>query len=86
MSRGPGRVERAIITGMRGHRLTRTAAIAAAVYGVDEARLSAAQLVSVRRALRRLAARGEIVEQPPVKESAWRLARTTRRNTATASH
>jgi hypothetical protein len=76
MSRGPGWVEQAIVEGLRGHYQMRTAAIAAAVYGVDEALLSVAQLVSVRRALRRLAARGDIVEQPPVKESAWRLART----------
>jgi hypothetical protein len=86
MSRGPGRVEQAVITGMRERRLTRTAAIAAAVYGVEERLLSTAQLVSVRRALRRLAARGEIIEQPPVKESAWRLPRTTKRNIATPNH
>jgi hypothetical protein len=86
MSRGPGWVEQAIVEGLRGHYLTRTSAIAATVYGVAEAELSTAQLVSARRALRRLATRGEIVEQPPVKESAWRLARTARRNTATPSH
>jgi hypothetical protein len=72
---------------MREHRLTRTAAIAAYVFRVDdEMGLTAAQLVSTRRALRRLAARGEIVEVPPVKESAWQLPRTTKRNTATPSH
>jgi hypothetical protein len=75
---------RTVIVGMREHRLTRTAAIAAVVYSVEEARLSVAQLASVRRALRRLAARGEIIVWPPVKESTWRLARSARRNTAAA--
>ena len=73
MSRGPGRVEQAVLEGMREDRLTRPATVASHVYGVDEAHLSAAQLVSVRRALRRLALRGEIVEDPRIKESGWRL-------------
>ena len=86
MSRGPGRVERAIVDGLREHQVTRTTAIAAYVFEVkDEAELTAAQLVSTRRALRRLATRGEIVEVPPAKESAWRLPRARRRNMPTAT-
>jgi hypothetical protein len=86
MSRGPGRVEQAIVEGLRAHQITRTAAIAAYVFEVkDEAELTTAQLGSTRRALRRLAARGEIVEVLPVKESAWRLVRTRRRNTSSAT-
>jgi hypothetical protein len=80
MSRGPGRVEQAVLEAIRAAALTRTAAIAAHAFAVtDEAELTASQLASVRRALRRLAARGDIVEQPPVKESSWWLPRTVRR-------
>jgi hypothetical protein len=85
MSRGPGRVEQAVLEAVRNAALTRTAAIAAYAFAVkDEAELTASQLVSTRRALHRLADRGDILEVPPVKESAWRPARhgaTRRRQT-----
>jgi hypothetical protein len=65
MSRGLGRVEQAVLAAIRDAALTRTAAIAAYAFVVqDEAKLTASQLASTRRALRRLKARGEIVVVP----------------------
>lgn len=62
MSRGPGHVERGILEGLRN--LGRSSAdareLAGYIFEVDRASLTAAQLGSVRRALRRLAMRGKI--------------------------
>lgn len=91
MSRGPGKIERAILDALsqrvRGVSPS-TLDLACHVYDVTEVELTLAQIGAVQRALRGLRARGEVVEHVPPKASTWTLAepmRTTRRNTATAS-
>jgi hypothetical protein len=87
MSRGPGKVETAVLEGVRRLASPSTATLACYAYNLaDEADLTPAQIGSVQRALRRLKARGEVVEIVPPRSSIWRLARTTKRNMASATH
>lgn len=82
MSRGPGAVERGILDALAESRWSRTAAdLADHVFqpGLDPARgflsPTASQIASVRRALRRLVARGTIVEARKWQgQATWRLA------------
>src|SRR5260370_38019669 len=60
MSRGPGKVERAVLDRVAGCYYDDTVTLTSAVFGVDCDRLTAAQLGSVRRVLRRLEARGVV--------------------------
>jgi hypothetical protein len=73
MSRGPGKIENAVVTSML--RLVRPTAsqLAAVVYEVPEERLSPSQLGSVRRALRRLAERGIVTGETPPAAIVWQL-------------
>src|SRR5712671_8174409 len=60
MSRGPGKIERAVLDRVAGCYYDDTVTLTSAVFGVDCDRLTAAQLGSVRRVLRRLEARGVV--------------------------
>jgi hypothetical protein len=78
MSRGPGKVERAILDGLsqRDQRspAPSTLDLACHVYNVTgEAELTPAQIGAVQRALRGLRERGEVVEHVPPRASSWRL-------------
>jgi hypothetical protein len=80
MSKGPGKIENAVKENMQ--RLVRPTAsrLAAAVYEVSEAQLTDAQLGTVRRVLRRLAARGIVEgETPPPAAIVWKLVGRQRR-------
>jgi hypothetical protein len=89
MSRGPGKIESAVLEGVERLSAPSTVTLACYAYGIypgHEADLTPAQLGSVQRALRRLKARGEVVEHVPARASIWRLARTARRDKAPATH
>jgi hypothetical protein len=80
MSRGPGYVEKTLVANMQ--RLVRptTRELAASVFEVPEEALTASQLGSVRRALRRLAARGDVQgSHHRAAPSNWRIAPRLRR-------
>jgi hypothetical protein len=74
VSRGPGKVELAVIEGIQRMPTPTTYDLACYVYNVgDAADLTAAQLSSVHRVLHRLKARGDVVERVPPRASVWEL-------------
>jgi hypothetical protein len=76
MSRGPGRVEQAIVRALRVVGGARAKELAAYVF--DTSNVTAAQLSSVRRALRRLEARRGIAPDSPAGGRLYRLSAPAR--------
>jgi hypothetical protein len=63
MSKGYGKIQRRLLEILNDdERLFETFELAAAIFDVEPARLNAAQLVTVRRALQKLAGEGAVVD------------------------
>jgi hypothetical protein len=83
MSRGPGRIEKAVRAALMKVDRSTAIQLAAVAYGLPEAQLARSQVRTVRQALRRLASRGIVTGETPPSAIVWKFVRRRGRLPAT---